>query len=351
MEDHYGTDDVADAIADRRRGILNRHFIAAPGNEYRVFGERNDTAFLEASHNRVVDGRARVLVDDRHDIDDGLAARATHVPPRQVLRHRIDVIDTAVGVSCDHAVADGLQRDLRTLLFLENAGFRMFAVGDIGDRSFVRDNVAIVIVNGAPILQNDNFLAVLAPQPVLEVLDESLGLETSKNALAVDRIDVQHRGTAGCLQILHAVETEHFDERGIRGNKVAVARGDIHPVDDVFEQAPVAGLGTAETIFVQLPLDRDTCKSRHAAEFVELVRRWTAWLGEVNIQCAYHAAGCTVKQERPGSTDTMLFGFGQQRRPARIPRNVVADAVTGMIDGGAAGNAVLGNRHEIQHQL
>ena len=66
----------------------------------------------------------------------------------------------------------------------------MLALGDIGNRAFVGNDVAIVVVDGTRILQNDDFLAVLAPQAVFEILDVSLGLETGEYTLTVDGIDV-----------------------------------------------------------------------------------------------------------------------------------------------------------------
>ncbi len=152
-----------------------------------------------------------MLVDDRHDLGNGLVARAADIPPGQVLGDRVDVIDTPVRISGDHAIADGLQRHLGALLFLEDPRFGALAIGDVGNRALVGDDVAILVVDGPRVLEDHDFPAVLAAQPVLEILDEALCLEAGEHALAVDGVDVQHRRSAGRLEFFGAVVAEHLD--------------------------------------------------------------------------------------------------------------------------------------------
>ena len=162
MEYDDGTDDIADPVSDRCRRVLDRDFVAVFVNQDRVVVERNYAPVLQTTHDRVFDRRASMLVDDRHDFCDRLAANAAHVKSRQALRNGIDVVDTALGVCRDDTVTDRLQRYLRALFFLKYARFGELAISDVGDCSFVRDDRAIVVVNGTGILEYHYFPTVFA---------------------------------------------------------------------------------------------------------------------------------------------------------------------------------------------
>ena len=79
---------------------------------------------------------ARPLIDDGQDLAHQAALRLVVLPAGEAFRHRIHVVDAALGIGGDHRVADRLQRHLRALLGLEHRGLGLLALGDVGDRAF-----------------------------------------------------------------------------------------------------------------------------------------------------------------------------------------------------------------------
>src|SRR5690606_28002269 len=248
VEHHHRADDVADTVADRGGGILDRHLVPGLVDEHGVLGQRDHAALPQAAEHGVLHRRARVLVDDHHDLVDRLAARIADFEAREVLGDRVDVIDTAFRIGGDDAVTDGLKRYLRPLLLLEDAGLGHLAFRDVRDRPFVRNDVSVVVVDRARVLEDDDLGAVLATQAVLEVAHVPLRLEACEHALAVDRVDVQHRRAADAGEVLRTVVTQHLHERRVDRDDLALPRGDVNAVHHVLEQAAVARFAGHEAL-------------------------------------------------------------------------------------------------------
>ena len=209
----------------------------------------------------------------------------------------IDVVHAALGIGRDNAVADRLQRYLGPLLFFEDARLGTFAVGNIGDRALVCDDLAVVVVHRARILEHDDFATVLAAQTVLEILDHALRFEACEDALAIDRIDVQHGRVADALEVLGAVVAEHLDQRRIGRDQLAVARGDVDAVDHVLEQAAIAHFGVLELALVELAFDGDARQASHATQLVELIGGRPARLVDVHVERTDHGARGAAHRE------------------------------------------------------
>ena len=190
MEHHHRTDDITDTVTNRRRRILNRNFLAVLVDQYRVFLERNHAFFFQAAHYRVLDGGTRVLIDDRHDFGNRAISHTAHIETGQVLRHGIDVVDYACRIRGYDAVTDGLQCNLCALFFFKDSRLSAFTLCDVSDRAFMSHDHAVVVVNGAGVLENDDFAAVLTAQPILEILYDALCFQAREHAFPVDRIDV-----------------------------------------------------------------------------------------------------------------------------------------------------------------
>ncbi len=238
-----------------------------------------------------------MFIDDRHDFGDRLAASAAHVPTRQVLSHGIDVVNVAICIGRNDAITDGLQRHLRPLLFLKHARLGAFAVGNIGDSAFVRDDVFIVVIDSTRIFEDDNFGAILASQAVLEILDDTLRFQPGEHALAVDRVDVQHRRLADCLHFLDAVVAQHLNERRVSRYEFAFARRDVDTVHHVFEQPAIAGFTVSQLVLVLLPLDRDAGEARHATQLVQLICGWFTRIVYIDVHRANDTTCSTVQKE------------------------------------------------------
>ena len=145
MEYHHGSDDVADSIPNRCRGILNRHFCAIFVYQYGVVGKRDYAPLSQTAYYRVFDRRSRMLVDNAHDVFDRLAARIAALPTGKTQSDRIEVVNAAVCIGCNDTVADRLKRNLRSFFFFEHARFRHLALGNIRNSAFVSSDFAVVI--------------------------------------------------------------------------------------------------------------------------------------------------------------------------------------------------------------
>ena len=332
MKYHDRADDVADAVANRCRRVLDSDLVAIAGDQDGIILERNHTAFLQAAHDGVLDSRPRMLIDDRHDVAGRFTARAAHVPTREVLGDRVDVVDPAIGVGRDDAITDGLQGHLGAFLFLEDSRLRLLAIGDVGDRAFVRNDVAVFIADGARILEHDDFPAILAAQPVFEILDVALGLETREYALTIDRVYVQHRRAASGFEFLGTLETEHLDQRRVGRDDVAFTRCNVDAVDDILEQAAITRLGTLEPVFVKLALDGDACEAREPVQLVQLIRCRRALLRHVDIQRSEDPLLRPVQQERPGGGNIMPVQHAAVRLPGLAPRDTAGKPILVEVD-------------------
>ena len=351
MEHHHRADDVADAVANRRGRVLDRHFVARLRDEHGIVSERNHAAFFETAHDRVVYTRTGIRVDDRHDVVDGPAARVTNLPSGQVLGHRVDVIDIALGIGRDDTVTDRLQRDLGAFLLLEDTSLRAFSFGDVGDRTFVGDDIALFIADRARVLEHDDLGAVLAPQSVFKILDDALRLESRKNALTVDRVDVQHRRTARVLEFRGGFVTEHFDQRRVDGDQIALSRRDIDTVDDAFEEPAVTRLTGLQPVLVHMPLDSDAGQTHHAADLVEFVGSRLLRRIEIDVQRADNPARVAIDRERPARRKGVLRCLLFETGPSFVFGYIGGDLVARRKDRGTAGNAGGIHFDEVEQQL
>ena len=292
-EHHDRADHVADTVTDRCRRVLYRYFLTTTSDQDRIFGKRYDAAFFQTPHNRVFHGRARMLVYDHHNFGDVLVSCAAQLPPGEILRNGIHVIDIAIGVRCNDAVTDRLQRYLRTFLLFEDPGFGAFAIGDIGNRAFVRREAARPVVDRPRILENDNLATILASQPVFEVLDDAVSLQAREYPVPVDRVGVQHLH-ANSLEIIDAVVSQHLHQRAVRRDDLAGARRNVNAVDDVFEQAAISRLAAAPPQLVLLAFYGNTDEARHAAQLTELFSGRRATFAEIHVHRAKYPIGCAV---------------------------------------------------------
>ena len=131
MEYQHAARDRAAAVADRRGGALDIDFIAvATDQEHRP--HRLDRARAADRHRqRIFQRLAGFFVERAEDLLDGAPLAVLQAPAGERLGHRIQIVDHALGIGRDHAVADTLQRDLRALLLAEQRLFVQLALGDI----------------------------------------------------------------------------------------------------------------------------------------------------------------------------------------------------------------------------
>ena len=119
VKHHHGADDVAAAILNRRRGILDGHDLPVTPSQDNVVRELHDSAFLQAAQDRILDELAGGLVRELDDVLDRIALCFAALPAGELLGHGIQVIDEAARIRSDDRIADRLQRHLRPLLLVE----------------------------------------------------------------------------------------------------------------------------------------------------------------------------------------------------------------------------------------
>ena len=87
----------------------------------------NAATFFETLCDRIAERLAARIVYEADDFRDRPPQRLTTLPPGQILRRRIHVIDAAAHVRRNDAVADRFERDLSTFLFPEQSMFQALA--------------------------------------------------------------------------------------------------------------------------------------------------------------------------------------------------------------------------------
>ena len=75
----------ADAIADRRRGVLDRNLLPAPIEEHRVVGKADHTCLAQASHHGILHRLTIGLVDQAENSRDGQSIRLAGIPAGETL--------------------------------------------------------------------------------------------------------------------------------------------------------------------------------------------------------------------------------------------------------------------------
>ena len=293
---------VPGAVADRRDRRLDRHLEAAAAHQHGLVGEVDRVAARERVAHRVLDRLVAAVLHELDDLGDVPAAGLVRGPAGHLLGDRVDVVDRARAVGRDHGVGDGLQRDLRPLLFLVELLLRALALGDVGHRALEPDRLAALVAVEARILGDRDDGAVAALQLVLGLHQLAVGLQLLDQLAAQGRVHVQAVGRADRAQLLERGIAQHRDQRRVRGQQVAVERHLVDALDDVVEQAAEAALALAQRIVGAAPLDRDARELGHATHQLEVAARGHARALQVGRERAEHAP----------------VGAGDRRRPAGV---------------------------------
>ncbi len=131
MEHEHAAGHGAGAVTNRRRGALHVQLVAVAADQQHGAHGLHRAGAADRHAQRILERLAGFFVEGAVDLFDGPAHRVFQPPARQLLGHGIDVVDRGVRVGRDHAVTDGLQRDLRALLLAEQRFFVELAFGDV----------------------------------------------------------------------------------------------------------------------------------------------------------------------------------------------------------------------------
>jgi hypothetical protein len=89
VEHHHRADQIAGAVANRRRRILDGDLLAAAGHRHGMFRQPEGLAVAQAAHHRTLRRQARGLVHDREHVADALRLRLAILPTREALGNGI----------------------------------------------------------------------------------------------------------------------------------------------------------------------------------------------------------------------------------------------------------------------
>jgi hypothetical protein len=113
-EHQHAAGDRAVSTPNRRGSVVDRPLGAVCADQEAVVGEADGRALAQRSQRRIVDGLARVLVDDAEDLAQGAAGCSVARPAGESLGDGVQRHDAGGGVGHDHPVPDRLQRRAQT---------------------------------------------------------------------------------------------------------------------------------------------------------------------------------------------------------------------------------------------
>ena len=131
MEHQHAAGHRARAVADRRRGALDIQLIAVAADQQHRAHALDRSRAANRNAQRILERLAGFFVEGAVDLFDGPAHGVFEAPAGELLGHGIDVVHRGVRIRRDHAVTDGLQRDLRAFLLAEQRFFVELAFGDV----------------------------------------------------------------------------------------------------------------------------------------------------------------------------------------------------------------------------
>ncbi len=140
-EDDHSTGDLAMAVVDGRRGILDTAFAAIEALEDGVGLELDGAVLADRALGRILHGGTRGAIENDEDFGEGTTHGRFALPAGQLLTDRIEIGDIARLVGDDHRVADRAQGDPGPLFFLEEhilggmeRDLGVFALGHVAQR-------------------------------------------------------------------------------------------------------------------------------------------------------------------------------------------------------------------------
>ncbi len=131
MKNEHHPDQVAGAVLDRRRTVLDGHFPTILGDKCGIVGQTNHAFFTQNPRHRVFSRRPGLLIDDPEDVPDRLAHGLLKLPAGQRRGNRIEKSDPTFYVAGDDGIADTAKRYAQPLALPTSIFFRPPAPGDL----------------------------------------------------------------------------------------------------------------------------------------------------------------------------------------------------------------------------
>ena len=124
-KDEDDAHDLASVIVDGGGTVVDGSLAAIPGDEEGMVAESDGKPSLDDDPDRLFDRLSGRLVDDVKDLLDLLSGRLGERPAGERLGDGIEVVDAAVGVGGDDAIADGSEGDLEPVPPVEDRVIRL----------------------------------------------------------------------------------------------------------------------------------------------------------------------------------------------------------------------------------
>jgi hypothetical protein len=222
-----------------------------------VIGGSRGFAPAQSTHQRILDRLAGDLVDEIQHIANGTAPSLVETPGSQGLRHRINVLDTAVRISTNHGVTDRLQRHLCTLLLGEYSLFGTLAFRDVRNRTLIADGFVAGVAQGPGVFEYHDLLPVTPAHAELGIANFTFRLHCPHELRPISGVPVQHRNARQRVEFLSASEAEDGDECRVDRQQSPIPCALVDTFRDAFKQAAELCLAGAQRLFCKAALDGD----------------------------------------------------------------------------------------------
>ena len=163
-EHHHRTSHFAVTIADGAGRTLHAERLPVTAAQSHVIMSSPRSAIFERQTQRRWQGFTGGFVDQREHLHQRHAYRLGRNPARQLLGRRVQVINLAQRVRTDDGIANGLQRHLRAVLFIQHRQFGQTAAGNVVQCSLKTAHSPIAIAHQAHILGDSQATAIEGPQ-------------------------------------------------------------------------------------------------------------------------------------------------------------------------------------------
>ncbi len=322
VENHHDADQSTAAVTDRGRRVLDRDLDAAAVDQERLLDHLHHAPLAEAAHDRVLDRQARRLTDQVEYVADRTAGRFGRVPAGELLGDRVQVLDAPFGIGGDDRVADRLERDLRLLLFLEKLDLGLLAHRDVGNRTFVADDLAVLVAQQSRVLDHGDGSAVASAELVLRIADHAVAREPCHHSVTIGGVHVQPACRGQAQQLFGTFVAEHSHQRRVDRLEPPVSRRTVDTLDHVLEEFAISRLAAPQCLLGPLALDRDPGQRREARHQFEIALERASRLAEVERDRADHPAIGHADRGRPAGPQARGEGGFPQVLPERIARDL-----------------------------
>ncbi len=183
VKNNHATGDLLVVAANGRGSQLDGVLSIALATQHEGAAPEIDPAPLgQALLHRIAQRLAIRFVDQRNQVGELLADTRAAAGAGQGLCRLVHIVDHALSIRGDHALADGLQSDARLQFAASETGFHALTVADIAGHA---ENGLLAVVHNHPAMQLNPEAALIAMDELnLQIFLGPLTREQRRNVLA-----------------------------------------------------------------------------------------------------------------------------------------------------------------------